>query len=270
LSKENIRMRKIFFIILMSLAVLFTSCSEFQKALKSKDYEYKYERALYYFEQDDWYRSQSLINDVLPVYRGTAKAKKLYYMKAYTHYNQAEYILGAYHFRNFIKTYPNDELTRECEFMLAECFRHESPRFNLDQQNTKKAIQGYQMFINKYPKSEKVELANIRIGELHDRLETKSFENSRLYYQLRDYKAAAIALKNTLREFPDTEYREDLLYLVMKSNFLLAENSIKKIQKERYQETIDSYYVFIDEFPESENAKEAEKIFEVSVEEIKK
>ena len=191
-------------------------------------------------------------------------------MKAYTHYNQAEYILGAYHFRNFIKTYPNDELTQECEFMLAECFRHESPRFSLDQQNTRKAIQGYQMFINKYPKSDKVELANSRIEELRMRLEKKSFENSRLYYQLRDYKAAAIALKNTLDEFPDTEFREELLYLIMKSNYLLADNSIKKIQKERYQETIDSYYVFIDEFPESEKTKEAEKIFERSVEEIKK
>jgi outer membrane protein assembly factor BamD len=126
------------------------------------------------------------------------------------------------------------------------------------------------MFINKYPKSDKVELANSRIEELRMRLEKKSFENSRLYYQLRDYKAAAIALKNTLDEFPDTEFREELLYLIMKSNYLLADNSIKKIQKERYQETIDSYYVFIDEFPDSEKTKEAEKIFERSVEEIKK
>ena len=261
-------MRKIFFIIVIFL-ITFSGCSEFQKALKSKDYEYKYTKAIEYFDEDDWYRSQSLINDVLPVYRGTEKAKKLYYMKAYTHYNQSEYILAAYHFRTFIKTYPNDELTKECEFMLAECFNKEAPRFNLDQQNTLKAIQGYQLFINKYPESERTEIANKRIEDLRQKLEKKAFENAKLYYKVRDYKAAVIALENTLRDYPDSPYREELLYLIMKSNYLFARNSVDKMQKERYQETINDYYAFVDEFPNSDKIKEAEKIFETSVEEIK-
>ncbi len=261
-------MQKYFFIVAI-LLITFTGCSEFQKALKSKDYELKYKKAIEYYDEEDWYRSQSLINDVLPVYRGTEKAKKLYYMKAYTHYNQSEYILAAYHFRTFIKTYPNDELTRECEFMLAECFKKEAPGYNLDQQNTLKAIQGYQLYINKYPDSEKVEVANERIEELRKRLEKKSFENARLYYKLRDYKAAVIALENTLKDYPDSPYREELLYLIMKSHYLFAKNSVAKVQKERYQETINDYYAFIDEFPNSDRIKEAEKIFEKSVEEIK-
>lgn len=257
-------------LIVFSLSVIFGGCSEFQKALKSKDYEYKYEKAVAYYDEGDWYRSQSLINDVLPVFRGTQKAKKLFHMKPYTHFNQGEFILAAYHFKNFIKTYPNDDLSKECEFMLAECFREESPRFSLDQQNTLKAIEGYQLYINRYPNTEKSEIAQSRIEELRKRLERKSFENAQLYYKLRDYKASSIALKNTLKEFPDTEFREELLYLIMKSNFLLAENSIKRLQKERYQETINEYYTFIDEFPSSKKVKEAEKIFEKSVTEIKK
>ncbi len=261
-------MQKYFFIIVIFL-ITFSGCSEFQKALKSKDYEFKYKKAIEYYEDEDWYRSQSLINDVLPVYRGTEKAKKLYYMKAYTHYNQSEYILAAYHFRTFIKTYPNDDLTKECEFMLAECFNKEAPGYNLDQQNTLKAIQGYQLFINKYPDSERVVLANKRIDELRKRLEKKAYENAKLYYKLRNYKASVIALKNTLRDYPDSPYREELLYLIMKSNYLYAKNSVEKMQKERYQETLNDYYAFIDEFPKSEKMKEAEKIFEKSVEEIK-
>lgn len=263
-------MQKIFLITFLFIIILISGCSEFQKALKSNDYEYKFEKAVEYFEEEDWYRSQSLINDVLPVFRGTQKAKKLYYMKAYTHYNQAEYILAAYQFRTFIKTYPNDKLTQECEFMLAECFRKEAPKYNLDQQNTKKAIQGYQLFINKYPNSEKRELANQRIDDLRKRLERKSYENAELYFKLRDYKAALIALKNTLKDYPDSPFREELLYLIMKSNYLLAQNSIPSLQKERFQETINEYYAFVDEFPQSDKIKEAEKIFEKSVEEIKK
>jgi outer membrane protein assembly factor BamD len=262
-------MQKLVLIAIFVLAIL-SGCSEFQKALKSKDYEYKYQKAVEYYDEGDWYRSQSLINDVLPVFRGTKKARKLYYMKAYTHFNQKEFILAGYHFRNFIKTYPNDPLTQECEYMLAECFRMEAPKYNLDQQNTKKAIQGYQLFINKYPNSVRVDTANIRIQQLHKRLEQKSFENAKLYYKLRDFKAALIALKNTMNDYPDSPYREELLYLIMKSNFLLAKNSIQSLQKERYQETINEYFAFVDEYPESDKIKEAERIYSKSVEEIKK
>lgn len=262
-------MQKLILIAIFVVAIL-SGCSEFQKALKSKDYEYKYQKAVEYYEDEDWYRSQSLINDVLPVFRGTKKARKLYYMKAYTHFNQKEFILAGYHFRNFIKTYPNDPLTQECEYMLAECFRMEAPKYNLDQQNTRKAIQGYQLFINKYPGSIRIDTANLRIKQLHKRLEQKSFENARLYYKLRDYKAALIALKNTMNDFPDSPYREEVLYLIMKSNFLLAKNSIQSLQKERYQETINEYFAFVDEYPESDKIKEAEKIYSKSVEEIKK
>eukprot|EP01156_Anaeramoeba_ignava_P021939 Anaeramoba_ignava/c19967_g2_i2.p2 GENE.c19967_g2_i2~~c19967_g2_i2.p2 ORF type:complete len:262 (+),score=6.43 c19967_g2_i2:120-905(+) len=261
-------MRKIFIVFLISIS--FFSCSEFQKALKSKDYEYKYTMAVKYYDEGDWYRSQSLINDIMPVFRGTAKAKKLYHMIAYTHYNQKEYILAAYHFKNYIKTYPTDPLVTECEFMLAECFFNESPRYNLDQRNTKKAIEGYQLFINKYPVHEMTKIAHERIDNLRERLETKSFENAKLYYKLRDYKAAVIALENSIKEYPDSPLREELLYLIMKSNYMLAQNSIYELKKERYQETINQYYAFIDEFPEGDRVKEAERIYNKCVEEIKK
>ena len=262
-------MKKIVYLLLVSVA-LTTGCSEFQKALKSKDYSLKYKLALKYYDKGDWFRSQSLINDILPVYRGTSKANKLYYMNAYAYYHQNEFIMAAYHFKTFIKTYPNDTLVPECEFMLAECFYKESPRYDLDQQNTLKAIEGYQLFINKYPLNERIETANNRIENLRGRLEKKSLENAKLYYKLGEYKGALIALKNSLKDFPDTPHREELLYLIMKSNFELANKSIKSLQKERYQETINQYYAFADEFPKSKKIKEAQKIYDKCVSGIKK
>lgn len=117
------------------------------------------------------------------------------------------------------------------------------------------------MFIDKYPQSSHVAECNQLVDELRERLELKAYNNAKLYYQLTDYKAAVVALKNVLSDYPDTKYREDIQYLIMKSAFTLAEKSVEHKKKDRYQLTIDEYFVFVDEFPQSKKIKEAERIY---------
>jgi len=92
----------------------------------------------------------------------------------------------------------------------------------------------------------------------------KDFYSAKLYHQLSDYKAAVISLRNSLQEFPETKYRENILFLMVESSFLLAENSVEDKKMERYQNAVDEYYSFIGEFPNSESAKAAEKMFETA------
>ena len=51
------------------------------------------------------------------------------------------------------------------------------------------------------------------------------------------------------------------MFLVLKSSYLLADNSVASKQKERYQATVDEYYSFVGEFPESSFVREAERIY---------
>ena len=245
--------------ILILSIFFFSACSEYQKILKSNDYELKLEKANEYYEEEDYYRAQALYEELLSIYKGTDKAEKIYYKFSYCYFNQKDYILAGYHFENFVSTYPNSKYAEECDFLSAYCYYLESPQPDLDQSNTRKAIDALQLFINKYPGSEKIRL----------KLETKSFNNAKLYYNLGEYKSAVIALKNTLKDYPDTQYREELLFLILKSNFLLAKNSIEAKKIERYQTTVNEYYSLIDEYPNSKNIKEAEKIYNTSIKEIK-
>ncbi|MBE9467123.1 MAG: outer membrane protein assembly factor BamD [Bacteroidetes bacterium] len=249
--------------------LIFSSCSEYQKLLKSTDYELKLEKANEYYQDEDYYRAQALYEELLSIYKGTDKAEKAYYYYTFCYYNQKDYILAGYHFKNFMSTYPNSEHAEECDFLSAYCFYLESPYPDLDQTNTSKAIDALQIFINKYPKSDRVSEANKLIDELLFKLETKSFNNAKLYYNLGEFKSSVIALKNTLKDYPDTQYREELLFLILKSNFLLAENSVETKKNERYQATVNEYYTLIDEYPNSKNIKEAEKIYNNSIKKIK-
>ncbi|MFP4042011.1 MAG: outer membrane protein assembly factor BamD, partial [Bacteroidales bacterium] len=107
----------------------------------------------------------------------------------------------------------------------------------------------------RYPNRERAEESRKLIEEMQDKLARKSYLSSRLYYDMEDYKAAIIALNNSLQEYPDSPYREEIRFLILKSKFLLARNSIKQKEEQRFQSTLDEYYTFIDQYPESEYEK---------------
>lgn len=252
-----------------AVIVLFASCSEYYKIQKSGDYNLKYEKAVAYYEYEDYYHAKSLLDDVVNVLRGSDKAEDALLLYANCFYKMHDYTMGAYYFESFYRTYPFSEKTEEAYFMSASCYYKDSPRVDLDQTCSKKAIDAMQTYINKYPQGQHLNEANNIISEMRQKLEEKSYMTAKLYFKLSEYQAATITLKNSLKEFPDTKYREELMYMVVKSNFYLAENSIEDKKAERYQNTVTEYYAFIDEFPQSKYLQEIEEMYNKSVIQIK-
>ena len=124
--------------------------------------------------------------------------------------------------------------------------------------------------MNHYPESGLVDSCNTLIGALRSKLETKSFEKAKLYYKMEKYRSAVILFNTTLEEFPDTDFKEEVLYLIIRSNFLFASNSIETKKEERYDNTIKSYYTFVDQFDSSKFLKSAESYFKSSQKELDK
>ncbi len=238
------------------------SCSDYQKLLTSSDYELKYQKAFEYYEKKDYTRASTLLEELITVYRGTDKAEEINYRYAYCYFHQQDFLTAGYYFSNFVASFPSSPLAEECAFMVAYCYYEDSPNPSLDQANTYKAIESLQDFMNKHPNSSRNAECNKLIDELRDKLVRKSFESASLYYKLEDYKAAITALNNSLKEFPDTRYREELLFLVLKSSYELARNSIYERMKERFVATTEAYLSFAEEFPESKHINEAKRINE--------
>jgi outer membrane protein assembly factor BamD len=104
-------------------------------------------------------------------------------------------------------------------------------------------------------------------------LELKQFEYARLFYQTEFYKSAVVALEQTLLKYPESVYKEEIMYLLVKSNFELAINSVDEKKLDRLNNTIKSYRTFVGEFPESKKLRELESIkkrTETEIEGIKK
>lgn len=240
------------------LAAFFVQCSDYNQILKSKDYSLKYTRAVEYYENGDCTKALPLLEELLSLYRLTAKGEDVYYYYAKTNFCLGEFFVANYYFRSFVKTYPGSPRAEECAFMAAMCNIKNSPEWSLEQSETVNAIESLQLFMNRYPESSKRDTCESLIGSLRGKLERKAFEGARMYYKIENYKAASISFKNVLKDYPDTDFKEELLYLIVKSDFLLANNSIDKKKDDRYRESIESYLKFADAFPESTRLKEVE------------
>jgi outer membrane protein assembly factor BamD len=233
--------------------MLFSACNDYNKIVKSTDYEFKYKKAIEYYEGGQFVRSSTLLKELINIVRGTSRADKVYYYYAKSQFGMKDNLMAGHYFKSLIKEFPRSTYAEESQFMVGYCFYLDSPSPRLDQEVTQNAIDALQLFINLYPKSTRL------IIELRDKLVYKSYLSGKLYFDLSNYKAAVVALSSSLKDFPDTKYREELMYMLVKAKYLLAVNSVEEKKRERLSSALDEYFTFVDEFPESKFRKEVER-----------
>ena len=247
-------------------ALLFSSCGEYGRVLKSTDYEYKYEAAKSYFAKGQFNRATTLLNELIAILKGTDKAEESVYMLGMCYYNAKDYENAAQTFTQYYNTYPHGLYTELARYHAAKALYLDTPEARLDQSGTYLAIQELQMFLEYFPQSTRKQDAQSMIFELQDRLVMKEYLSAKLYYNLgnyrgNNYQACIVTAENALKDYPYTNLREDLAKLILKSKYELALNSVDEKKMERYREAVDEYYAFKNEFPESTFLKEAEQIF---------
>ncbi|MDP3003495.1 MAG: outer membrane protein assembly factor BamD [Bacteroidales bacterium] len=248
--------------IVLIILMLVSSCGEYEKLLKSSDFDLKKAKAKEYYDAGQYVKSTELLSQILPRFRATEEAEELNWMNAQSYYGMKDYYMAGSYFKSFIDQFPFGKHAEDANFMAAMCDYKIAPRSELEQENTRNAIEGFNIFINRFPGSPKVEETRRLMKELEEKLVEKSYLSARLYYDMKQYKAAVVALNNSLKEYADTKFREEMMFLKLNSLFLYAENSFAIKQKERYQSTLDDYYSFMEEFPKSQYSKEVNGIFQ--------
>lgn len=262
--------KQVVFILFSCVLIIGSGCkSSFEKIRASGDTELIYKKAFEYFEQEEYQRSQTLFELIIPAYRGKAELEDIYYTYAYTYYHLERFILANYYFKNFTTTFPNSDKRQEASFMAAYSNYELSPVYRLDQTYTNKAIDEFQIFVNTYPQSEKVAECNRLIDQMRLKLEKKSFEEAKLYFDLRQYQAATATFENLLKDFPETTKAEQVRYMMAKSAYLLAQNSIYEKQEERYKQVVAYSNDFLKKFKSSDNLGEVKSFYFNSIKRLK-
>lgn len=262
--------KKLIFIPVSILVITLLQSCNFNTAKKIQDPKKKYIKALEYYEEGKYAKTQILLEDIILSLRMTKEGEDALYKYADSYYHMKDYILAGYYFRKYAEDYSKGGKAETSQFMSAKCYYLDAPKPKLDQQATLIALQEFELFITKYPESQKISECNGYVDELRDKLELKSYENAKLYYDIGYYHAAAIALNNSLRDFPDTKFKEDILYYIILAGYKYAKNSITSKQTERYKDVIKAYNKLAKKYPESNYIKEVKSIYAESKKEITK
>ena len=274
-NKLCIGMRKFISIILLfSTIITFSSCGEYQKVLKSNDYTYKFEFAKKAFEEKKYAQATTLLKDVVTVFKGTDKAEESLYLLAMSYYENKEYYDATAYFQTYYNRYPKGKYTEMARFFAGYGYYLDSPDPQLDQTYTVKAIEELQAFLDLFPKSDKVSIAQSAIFELQDKLTLKQLQNAQLYYNLgtymgNNYEAAIITAQNAIKEYPYSKDTEEREMLILKSRYQIASLSVEEKKTDRFREVIDEYYSFINNYPDGPNRQEADNILKIAQKYVK-
>jgi len=254
-------MTKLTYIFSALIAVaLVTSCSDYNRVLKSDDYGEKFDMANYYYDSvgtsNAKLRSISLYEQIYQRSPKTGEGELAYFRIGKAYYESGDFYMAGYYLSQFSQRFPFSPKAEESSFLSAMCSVHNSPDWSLDQLETEVAINNLQQFVNRYPNSTLIDSCNNIIDGLRFKLETKAFEAVKLYSKTENFMAAESAALTFLEDYPMSGFKEEVHYLLVKNSYFLAKNSIERKKKERIEQTIERYSTFVAAFPESDYMRE--------------
>ena len=252
---------------ILTLVLVLVSCSSYQKLLKNGNNEERFTAAKSYFLSKKYQKASTLLNDLVVANAFSGKKmEEAMYLLAESYLGDKDYYSASDSYAEYIKSFPRGDYAKDAKFKTAYCYYLDSPDARLDQTSTVHAINAFTEYIQIYPDGEKVQEAYNYIEELQNKLAYKSYWEAKLYYNLglylgNNYRSAIISAQNTLKQYPETKYREDLSFLILKAKYAEAKHSVSELYSERFSEVLDEYYKYSSEFQNSKNIKEAEHIF---------
>ncbi len=254
------------FIYFLFSVVLLGSCGEYNKILKSTDQDLKYTYAKKYFEEKKYQRTITLLEELVPFFKGTDRAEESLYLLAQSYYNVKDYVSATEMFTTYYNTFPKGEYAESALFYAAYGMYLDSPDPKLEQSKTYKAIAEFQRYMEEYPQSERAEMAKNYMFELQEKLAYKELLSAQLYLNLgnymgNNYESAVVAAREAMKSYPFSKYNEDYQMTILRARFEYAERSRLNVQPQRYRMVIDEYFNYKNMFPEGKYMKEAERYY---------
>ena len=151
----------------------------------------------------------------------------------------------------------------------------DAPDYNLDQQSSQEAVAAIQQFVTRFPGSASYERAMEMLDDLQRRFEEKAYQESSMYYRLKDglypgdfLRACIINFQNFAKDFPESKYNEELAYKLVEVSTKYAENSAYLKKEERLTDALRFAGNFYRKYPESGYTSEVKSFEEEARQEM--
>ena len=247
--------------------LLLSSCGEYYRVQKSTDLGERYSFAKKSYNEKKYGRVVSLLEDIVPQLVGTNEGPQSTYLLADAYLQRGDESEASRYFQNYYTSYPKGPMVEEARFKAGYCLFQASPDPRLDQSATIGAIKELQSYLDFYPKGKHSSEVELMLFELQDKLAYKEFLAAKLYYNLglylgNNYESCIITAQNALKDYPFTKHKEDLTFLILRAKAEMADLSVPEKLQERLRDVIDTYYAYLNDFPNGTYTKQAQNIFD--------
>lgn len=227
-----------------------------------------YNKAVKYYDRGSYLSAAQLFEQLYPLSIGTKYGDSILFMFADCYFQNKDFQLAAFHFKDYSRRYPGTERTELAALNCVKALYYVSPPYDVDQSDTKYAIEEIKQYINQYPNSKYIEECNQILDELRNKLALKQFEVIKLYYNTGNYKATQISVRNFMKEYSYSKYAQEALFLLVKSNYEFATKSVDSKKKERFLACAEAYDALKVQFPESNFLPEAKIMYDNALNQI--
>ena len=227
-----------------------------------------YDKAVKYYNKGSYLSAAQLFEQLYPLSIGTKFGDSILFMFADCYFKNRDYQLAAFHFKDYSRRYPGTERTELAALNCVKALYYVSPPYDVDQSDTRYAIEEIKQYINQYPNSKYIEECNVILDELRDKLAQKQFEVIKLYYNTGNYKAVQITVRSFMKEYSYSKYGQEALFLLVKNNYEFAIKSVESKKKERFLACAEAYDALKVQFPESKFLPEAKIMYEDALNKI--
>ena len=215
----------------ISFMIILNACgsSEFVKELSLRD---RFNLAVKQYQEGSYDKSIENLR-VISYDRGSGFADSVQYILAECYFMREQYLIASAEYRDLIRFNTNSSLVPSARFKVALALSKISPKFDLDQNYTNKAIIEFQNFIEYYPTNEKVREAEKNITELRNKLAYKDYETASLYRINEHYRSALVYYQGILEKYHDSEYADladfgVIEIYILQNKYALARTEIDK------------------------------------------
>ena len=221
-------MKKLFYILLLSLSIFLTSCNKEKKisVINEDDinlqmislYEEGYEELL----NGDILYAANKFNDAESIFPQSEWAPMASLMAAYAYYSQDYYFQAIDQIESYMKKYPNHIDMDYAHFILAMCYYENIVDEKRDLQPLLKSKKEFELIITEYPNTDFALDAKFKLELIEDKLAGKEMFVARHYLKSKKWIPAINRFKTILENYETTVYVEEALYRLVEINYRLG------------------------------------------------
>ncbi len=201
-----------------------------------------YQKGLELIQKKKFEEAREAFNKVKVISKETDLELLAQIAVADSYFEENEYEAARAQYEDLFKLHSGGEIADYLQYRIGECYFWQIDTIDRDTTDAKEALKAYNLLADKYPKSDYLPQARLRIREIHTFLAESEFFIGDFYLRKNALFAAINRFKKALELYPESGIEDRLIFYLYKAYFSLKDND----HAEEYRK------ILIERFPNSE------------------